>query len=138
MFLAEAQEEAPAFLALLRDLFADDAPAITAVFAIRSDKYERTRKWLTELDGLQQHTFSLPPMPKGSYAEVIKGPARRLDGSARRSKSKTRSSMPYSPTSRRAARRTRCRCWPSRWSGSMASITPAGVSSSYITMRLDG
>jgi hypothetical protein len=33
-----------------------------------------------ELEGLQQHTFSLPPMPKGSYAEVIKGPARRLEG----------------------------------------------------------
>ena len=32
---------------------------------------------------MRQETLSLPPMPKGSYAEVIKGPARRLDGTAR-------------------------------------------------------
>ena len=32
---------------------------------------------------MRQDTFSLPPMPKGSYAEVIKGPARRLEGTAR-------------------------------------------------------
>ena len=82
MFLAEAQEEAPPFLALLRDLLTDYAPAIIAVFAIRSDKYEELQV-AKELDSLQQHTFSLPPMPKGSYAEVIKGPARRLEGTPR-------------------------------------------------------
>ena len=27
--------------------------------------------------------LSLPPMPKGAYAEVIKGPARRLEGTKR-------------------------------------------------------
>jgi len=32
---------------------------------------------------VHQDTLSLPPMPKGSYAEVIKGPIRRLDGTAR-------------------------------------------------------
>jgi hypothetical protein len=82
LFFAEAQEEAPPFLALLRDLLTDDAPAIIAVFAIRSDKYEELQV-AKELDGVRQHTFSLPPMPKGSYAEVIKGPARRLEGTPR-------------------------------------------------------
>ena len=82
LFLAEAQEEAKPFLALLRDLFTDDAPAIIAVFTIRSDNYERLQL-APELEGLQQHTFSLPPMPKGSYVEVIKGPARRLEGTPR-------------------------------------------------------
>jgi hypothetical protein len=33
--------------------------------------------------GVHQETISLPAMPRGSYAEVIKGPARRLDGTER-------------------------------------------------------
>jgi formylglycine-generating enzyme required for sulfatase activity len=82
LFLAEAQKQASPFLALLRDLLTDDTPAITAVFAIRSDKYEELQM-AKELDGLKQATFSLPPMPKGSYAEVIKGPVRRLEGTPR-------------------------------------------------------
>ena len=82
LFLGEAQEEAQPFLALLRDLLKDDAPAVIAVFTIRSDQYERLQL-APELEGLRQYMHSLPPMPKGSYAEVIKGPARRLDGTPR-------------------------------------------------------
>src|SRR5262249_20644793 len=41
LFLAEAQAEAQPFLALLRDMLNDDTPAISAVFTIRSDNYER-------------------------------------------------------------------------------------------------
>jgi formylglycine-generating enzyme required for sulfatase activity len=82
LFLAEAQAEAQPFLALLRDLLIEDAPAVIAVFTIRSDNYERLQL-AKELEGVRQEMLSLPPMPKGSYAEVIKGPARRLDGTAR-------------------------------------------------------
>jgi formylglycine-generating enzyme required for sulfatase activity len=82
LFLAEAQEEALPFLALLRDLLIDDRPAVVAVFTIRSDNYERLQL-APELEGLRQETLSLPPMPKGSYSEVIKGPARRFEGSER-------------------------------------------------------
>ena len=82
MFLAEGQDEARAFLVLLHDLLIQDAPAIIAVFTIRSDNYERLQL-AKELEGLRQETLSLPPMPKGSYAEVIKGPARRLEGTER-------------------------------------------------------
>ena len=82
LFPAEAQDEAHAFLALLRDLLTQDKPAVIAVFTIRSDSYERLQL-AKELDGVHQQTLSLPPMPKGSYAEVIKGPARRLEGTAR-------------------------------------------------------
>ena len=82
MFLAEAQDEAQPLLALLRDLLNEDAPAIIAVFTIRSDNYERLQL-AKELEGVRQEMLSLPPMPKGSYAEVIKGPARRLEGTAR-------------------------------------------------------
>ena len=77
LFLAEGQDEAQAFLVLLHDLLIQDTPAIIAVFTIRSDNYERLQL-VKELEGLRQHTFSLPPMPRGSYAEVIKGPAQRL------------------------------------------------------------
>ena len=82
LFLAEAQDEARPFLALVRDLLNEDGPAIIAVFTIRSDNYERLQL-AKELEGVRQQAFSLPPMPKGSYAEVVKGPARRLEGTAR-------------------------------------------------------
>ena len=82
LFLAEAQDEAQPFLALLRDLLSDDVPAVITIFTIRSDNYERLQL-AKELEGVHQEALSLPPMPKGSYAEVIKGPARRLDGTNR-------------------------------------------------------
>ena len=83
LFLAEAADEARSFLALLRDLLNDDAPALIAVFTIRSDNYEKLQL-APELEDVRQDMLSLPPMPKGSYAEVIKGPARRLEGTKRR------------------------------------------------------
>ena len=82
LFLAEAQDEARPLLALLRDLLSEDAPAIIALFTIRSDNYERLQL-AEELQGVRQEMLSLPPMPKGSYAEVVKGPPRRLEGTAR-------------------------------------------------------
>jgi formylglycine-generating enzyme required for sulfatase activity len=82
LFLAEGQDEARAFLVLLHDLLIQNLPAIIAVFTIRSDNYERLQL-AKELQGLRQEMLSLPPMPKGSYAEVIKGPAQRLAGTER-------------------------------------------------------
>jgi formylglycine-generating enzyme required for sulfatase activity len=82
LFLAEGQNEAAPFLTLLCDLLKEDAPAVIAVFAIRSDNYERLQL-AKELEGVRKQILSLPPMPKGSYADVIKGPARLLDGTAR-------------------------------------------------------
>src|SRR5262245_40453756 len=79
LFLAEAQNEAKPFLALLRDLLTTAAPAVIAVSTIRSDNYERLQT-AAELEGVHQEMINLPSMPRGSYAEVIKGPARRLDG----------------------------------------------------------
>lgn len=82
LFLAEAQGEAQRFLALLRDLVIGDNPAVIAVFTIRSDNYERLQS-APELEGVHKMPLDLGPMPKGSYAEVVKGPIRRLDGTAR-------------------------------------------------------
>jgi formylglycine-generating enzyme required for sulfatase activity len=82
LFQTEGEDEARQLLTLLRDLLLEDTPAIVAIFAIRSEAYERLQV-ASELEGISQATFSLPPMPKGSYAEVIKGPARRLAGTPR-------------------------------------------------------
>ena len=82
LFLTEAQAEAQPLLALLHDLVAADGPAVIVLFAIRSDNYERLQE-AKELEGILKVPFDLGPMPKGSYAEVIKGPARRLDGTSR-------------------------------------------------------
>ena len=82
LFLAEAQDEAQPFLILLRELLIEDMPAIIVIFTIRSDNYERLQL-AKELDGVHQETLSLSAMPKGSFSEVIKGPARRLEGTPR-------------------------------------------------------
>jgi formylglycine-generating enzyme required for sulfatase activity/class 3 adenylate cyclase len=82
LFLAETQDEAQPLLALLRDLLSEDVPAIIAVFTIRSDNYERLQL-AKELEDVRQEMLSLPPMPKRSYSEVVAGPARRLEGTAR-------------------------------------------------------
>jgi formylglycine-generating enzyme required for sulfatase activity len=79
LFLVEGQDEAQTFLAMLRELLVNDEPELAALFSIRSDSYERLQL-AKELEGIHQETLSLPPMPKGSYVEVITGPARRLDG----------------------------------------------------------
>jgi formylglycine-generating enzyme required for sulfatase activity len=55
---------------------------LIVVFTIRSDMYERLQL-AKELESLRQETLSLPPMPKGSYAEVIKGPPLRLKDTKR-------------------------------------------------------
>ncbi len=83
LFLAEGQDEAQIFLALLRELLGEDAPALIVVIAIRSDSYGHLQE-AKLLDGIRKIPFDLGPMPKGAYAEVIKGPAHRLEGTARR------------------------------------------------------
>src|SRR5580700_4720494 len=82
LFIAEGQEEAQALLALLRDLVVQDAPAVIVVIAIRSDSYAHVQE-AKLLEGIRKVPFDLGSMPKGSYAEVIKGPARRLEGTHR-------------------------------------------------------
>jgi formylglycine-generating enzyme required for sulfatase activity len=82
LFQAEGGEEARTFLDLIGKLAAEDNPALIPVFTIRSDSYERLQE-AKQLEGIRKIPFDLSPMPKGSYAEVIKGPARRLEGTER-------------------------------------------------------
>ncbi|MEP3334028.1 hypothetical protein [Sedimentitalea sp.] len=77
LFQADGAEEAQAFLGLLNDLLALDNPSLIALVTIRSDSYEPLQS-ARALEGIRQRTYSLPPMPRGAYSEVILGPVRRL------------------------------------------------------------
>ncbi len=82
LFRAEGREEAQKLLGLLRELLCSDAPALIVLFAVRSDSYGQLQE-AQMLDGIAKIPFDLSPMPKGSYAEVIRGPAQRLAGTKR-------------------------------------------------------
>jgi WD40 repeat protein len=77
LFLTEGAAESTAFLGLLRELLAEDAPALLVVVTIRSDAYEQLQT-AKPLEGVTQQTLSLSPMPRGAYQSVIEGPAARL------------------------------------------------------------
>lgn len=85
LFRAEGHDEAQRLLTLLRDLLDEDQPALLVVIAIRSDSYAQLQE-VKALEGVRKVPFDLGPMPHGSYAEVIKGPATRLDQTTRRLK----------------------------------------------------
>lgn len=82
LFHIEGQDEAQSLLALLQELLTDDLPALIVVIGIRSDSYAQLQE-VKPLEGVRKVPFDLGPMPHGSYAEVIKGPATRLEGSTR-------------------------------------------------------
>jgi CHAT domain-containing protein len=83
LFSAEGLSEGEALLGLLRDLAAEDRPGVIVLFAIRSDSYDRLET-AKSLEGLQQQTLPLLPMPRGAYQTVIEGPAARLSDTTRR------------------------------------------------------
>jgi formylglycine-generating enzyme required for sulfatase activity len=82
LFMAEGREEAQPLLALLPALLTDDELRVIVVIAVRSDSYAHLQE-AKLLDGARPELFDLGPMPRGSYAEVIKGPATRLEKSTR-------------------------------------------------------
>jgi hypothetical protein len=82
LFRAEGREEAQQLLARLRDLLRGDAPALIVVVTIRSDSYGQLQEEQL-LDGITKIPFDLSPMPKGFYADVMRGPAQRLAATKR-------------------------------------------------------
>ena len=78
LFRAEGREESESLLALLAQLAAGDDPTVIVIFAIRSDSYDALQS-AKALEGLRQVAFSLLPMPRGAYNDVIEGPARRVE-----------------------------------------------------------
>ncbi len=85
LFRAEGHDQAQRLLKLLRGLLDEDPPALMVVIAIRSDSYAQLQE-AKALEGVRKVPFDLGPMPHGSYAEVIKGPATRLEETTRRLK----------------------------------------------------
>jgi hypothetical protein len=77
LFLTEGASESAALLNLVRELVNDDAPAMLIVITIRSDAYEQLQT-TKPLEGVNQQTLSLMPMPRGAYQAVIEGPTARL------------------------------------------------------------
>ena len=82
LFRSEGSDEVTAFLSLLRAMLITPAPSCMAIITIRSDAYEPLQT-ADALDGVPQTPFSLPPLAKGAYLEVIEGPARRLAATPR-------------------------------------------------------
>ncbi len=77
LFQGDGAKEGQTLLTLIRDLVADDQPSLIALFAIRSDSYDRLET-AKPLEGIRQQTLPLLPMPRGAYQTVIEGPAARL------------------------------------------------------------
>jgi hypothetical protein len=78
LFRADGLEESAALLTLLADLAQSTDVAVIVIFAIRSDSYDALER-AKALEGLAQMALPLLPMPKGGFADVIKGPARRFE-----------------------------------------------------------
>jgi formylglycine-generating enzyme required for sulfatase activity len=77
LFLSEGSKESTALLTLMRELLAEENPALLVIITIRSDAYEQLQT-AKALEGIVQQTQSLIPMPRGAYQSVIEGPAARL------------------------------------------------------------
>jgi tetratricopeptide (TPR) repeat protein len=82
LFSPDASSEAAAFLTLLARLLKAQGLRLIVVVAMRSDAYEALQA-ASILEGVEQSTMSLPPMPRGAYATVIEGPAARLKDTER-------------------------------------------------------
>jgi WD40 repeat protein len=82
LFRSEGHKEAQQLLELLAGLLTQDTPALIALIAIRSDSYAQLQE-AKPLDGVAKRAFDLGPMPRGSYTEVINGPATRLANTPR-------------------------------------------------------
>ena len=70
-------------LSLVRDLVKEDGPGVIALFAIRSDSYDRLET-VKALEAMRQRTLPLLPMPRGAYQTVIEAPAARLKEAKRK------------------------------------------------------
>lgn len=76
--------EASAFLTLLADLGRRDDPAVMVLFTVRSDSFDALQS-RSELASTQpHHLIDLPPVPAGSFGDIIRGPARRVSAAGRK------------------------------------------------------
>ena len=78
LFLPEGKAEANDFFMLLKGFSTLTEPELIVLMTIRSDQYDRIQNEPLLAD-MVKTPFDLSPMPRGAYADVIKGPANRLD-----------------------------------------------------------
>lgn len=82
LFQAGVEAEANQLLEIVHALSASDTPGVIVLFTVRSDSYEPLQS-ARQLDGLRQQTFGLPPIPRGTFGEIVMGPIKRLEGTDR-------------------------------------------------------
>ena len=76
--------EAGQLLTLLADLGKRDDPAILVILTVRSDSFDQLQA-RPELAATQpHHLIDLPPVPFGSFGDIIRGPARRVTAAGRK------------------------------------------------------
>ena len=78
LFHSSGRAEGPAFLSLLGRLLLLDRPRLVALVTIRSDSYDLLQR-ARELEDIRHEAFSLPPLARGNYADVIRRPLEILN-----------------------------------------------------------
>jgi WD40 repeat protein len=76
--------EAAAFLALLTELGRRGDPAVLVIFTVRSDSFDQLQARPELAPTQPHHLVDLPPLPAGSFGDIIRGPARRLSAAGRK------------------------------------------------------
>lgn len=78
LFHSSGRIEGPAFLSLLGRLLLLDQTRIVALVTIRSDSYDLLQR-ARELEDIRHEAFSLPPLARGNYVDVIRRPLEILN-----------------------------------------------------------
>jgi WD40 repeat protein len=76
--------EAGAFLTLLADLGRRDDPPVLVIFTVRSDSFDALQSRPELAPTQPHHLIDLPPVPAGSFGDIIRGPARRVSAAGRK------------------------------------------------------
>ncbi|MBF0173688.1 MAG: toll/interleukin-1 receptor domain-containing protein [Magnetococcales bacterium] len=82
LFLARGSDETKIFFGLIKQLLIARDPDLFIICTIRSDSYEKLQN-AKALEDIQQETFSLPPMPQGSFRTIIEKPLERFNSKGR-------------------------------------------------------
>lgn len=75
--------EAAAFLTLLAQLGRRDDPDVMVIFTVRSDSFDQLQSRPELATTQPHHLIDLPPVPAGSFGDIIRGPARRVSAAGR-------------------------------------------------------
>jgi WD40 repeat protein len=82
--LSADNAEAGAFLTLLAELGRRDDPDVMVIFTVRSDSFDQLQSRPEMAATQPHHLIDLPPVPAGSFGDIIRGPARRVSAVGRK------------------------------------------------------